>query len=469
MPRKSVLVAVLALAGIAAVIVAAVIVPRMGRAAGPGRYNVLLITLDTTRADHLGCYGYTRKTSPNLDALAADSVRFDLAIATSAVTPMSHASILTGLNPDRHGVRVFYGPTGHFLTQAHPTLATILKSHGWQTGAFVSAYPASERFGLHWGFDTFASEVAPAVMTQDQALPLPKDGYWVAERTASAQRRADATIDQTVQWLKTCRRPFCLWVHLFDPHDVSLVPPKEIMDRFGASPHARDPYKAAYDPEIFFMDMQIGRLLEYLKSCGEYDKTVIVAVADHGQGLGDHNWFPHRLLYQEQIWLPLLVRLPQGPRGRVVPSLVRSIDIVPTVLEVLGFEPPDSVQGLSLCGLINGQAEDPRIGYAEALNTLDLHTPDPLPPQHRDLLFCIVEPPWKLIYHYNTPENSELYNLASDPQELHNVAAQFRDEVTRLAATLDESGAMAVQIIEPNSPLDQEAIDKLRSLGYLGK
>jgi len=192
-------------------------------------------------------------------------------------------------------------------------------------------------------------------------------------------------------------------------------------------------------------------------------------VADHGQGLGDHNWFPHRLLYQEQIRLPLLVRLPGGPRGKVVPSLVRSIDIVPTVLDVLGFEPPEPVQGLSLRGLMDGRPEPPRTGYAEALNTLDLHTPDPLPQQHRDLLFCVVEPPWKLIYHFNTPDNSELYNLASDPQERHNVAAQYRDEVTRLAAVLNESGAMEVEIVEPNSPLDQEAIEKLRSLGYLGK
>jgi arylsulfatase A-like enzyme len=468
MHRKSLLVAILVVVGVIAIVVIT-LAPRLRGTTSPDRYNVLLITLDTTRADHLSCYGYPKKTSPVLDALAADGVRFDLAISASAITPISHASILTGLNPDRHGVRVFYGPTGHYLTQAHPTLATLLKAHGRQTAAFVSAYPASQRFGLHWGFDTFASELASAVMTQDPALPLPKDGYWVAERTASAQRRADATVDQTLDWLKQGRRPFFVWTHLFDPHDVSLVPPKEIMERFGVTPYVPDPIKAAYDPEIFFMDMQIGRLLDYLKSTGEYDRTVIVVVGDHGQGLGDHNWFPHRLLYQEQIRVPLIVRLPQELRGKVVPNLVRSIDIVPTVLDVLGLESPDTVQGLSLCGLMSGRPESPRTGYAEALNTLDLHTPDPLPQKHRDLLFCQMEPPWKLIYHYNTPANSELYNLATDPKEQQNVAAQYRDEVTRLAAALNESGAMEVQLIEPNSPLDQEAIDKLRSLGYIGK
>jgi arylsulfatase A-like enzyme len=466
MARKPVLVAVFAVIVVAA-IAAAVILPRVRGSVAPGRYNVLLITLDTTRADHLGCYGYARQTSPNLDALAADAARFDLAISASAITPISHASILTGMYPDRHGLRVFYGPTGHFLEPSHPTLASLLKAHGWQTAAFISAYPASERFGLHWGFDTFASEVAPSVMNQDPAAPLPKDGYWLDQRTASAQRRADATTDQALDWLKSARRPFFMWTHYFDPHDPSLVPPKEINERFGAAQTARDPYRAVYDPEIFFMDLHIGRLLDYLKKTGEYDRTVIVAVADHGQGLGDHNWFPHRLLYQEQIRLPLIVRLPHGPRGVTIPNLVRSIDIAPTILEAVGLEPPDTVQGLSLNGLLAGRPEEPRVAYAEALNTLDLHTPDPMPQQHRDLLFCLVEPPWKLIYHFHTPANTELYNLASDPRELHNVAGKYTDEVTRLVAALDESGAMAVQIVEPNTPLDQEALEKLRSLGYV--
>jgi arylsulfatase A-like enzyme len=465
MRRKRVIIAILAAGAVVAV--GAAMLVRFYGAASSGPYNALLITLDTTRADHLSCYGYPRKTSPNLDALAADAVRFDLALSASAITPISHASILTGLYPDRHGLRVFYGPTGHFLEASQPTLASLLKAHGWQTGAFVSAYPASERFGLHWGFDTFASAVDPSVMTQDPADPLPKDGFWLDQRTASAQRRADATADQALDWLKSARRPFFMWAHFFDPHDASLVPPKEINDRFGASPNARDPYRVIYDPEIYFMDMHLGRLLDYLKKTGEYNRTVIVVVADHGQGLGDHNWFPHRLLYQEQIRLPLIVRLPQGPRGKTVPSLVRSIDIAPTILEAVGLEPPETVQGVSLSGLMAGRPEDPRVGYAEALNTLDLHTPDPMPHQHRDLLFCLVEPPWKLIYHYHTPANTELYNLTSDPRELHNVASQYADEVARLVAALDESGAMVVKIAEPNSPLDQEAFEKLRSLGYV--
>lgn len=432
------------------------------------RYNVLLVTLDTTRADHLHCYGFDKPTSPNLDALAADGVRFDLAISTSAITPISHASILTGLNPDQHGLRVFYGMTGYRLTEEHPTLATILKSRGWSTAAFVSAYSASERFGLHWGFDTFQSEVAESVMSQSPTLRPPHDGYWLDQSTASAQRRADATTDQVLIWLKKAKRPFFLWTHYFDPHDPSLVPPESITRRFGARWNLPDAQKLVYDAEIYFMDLHFGRLIDYLKQVGEYDRTVIIAVADHGQGLGDHQWFPHRLLYQEQIRLPLIVRLPKGPRGRVIPDLVRSIDIFPTVLEVLDIQPPDSVAGVSLCGLMRGEAEPPRTGYAEALNTLDVHTPTDLPGRHRDLLFCLVDPPWKLIYHKNSPENSELYNLSEDPKELTNLAGQSPEEVARLAGLLEQSGAMQIQIMPPSEPMDADGLRKLRSLGYVG-
>ena len=468
MARRPDLTAALVVGAIALVAVAIGVGLRGGRATPPASPNVLLLTLDTTRADHLHCYGYAKDTSPNLDALAADAVRFDMAISTSAITPISHASILTGLNPHQHGVRVFYGMTGYKLTQAHPTLATILQSQGWTTGAFVSAYPASERFGLNWGFDTFQSEVAPSVMVQDPALRRSPDGYFLRQRKASAQRRGDETADQALAWLQKARRPFLLWAHFFDPHDPALVPPEEITARFGAYPNSPEPFKQVYDPEICFMDQQIGRLLAYLKQAGQYDNTIIVAVADHGQGLGDHAWFPHRLLYQEQIRLPMIVRLPKGPRGVVVPATVRSVDILPTILEALGFDPPPDLAGLSLCGLLHGESEPPRTALAEALNTLDAHTPPELAGKHKDLLFCQFDFPWKLIYHKNEPENTELYDLRSDPRELNNVAAEFPAERDRLIAALEESGAMHIEIVAPTEPMDPEGVRKLRSLGYIG-
>jgi len=436
-----------------------------------GRFNVLLVTLDTTRADHLGCYGYPLPTSPNLDRLAADGIRFDLAISTSAITPISHASIFTGLNPDRHGLRVFYGETGHYLEQSHPTLATILRSHAWRTAAFISAYPASERFGLENGFDTFSSGVSHEVMTGDPRLRPPKDGFWLDRRTASAQRRADVTTDETVAWLDESAGggdPFFLWVHYFDPHDPSLVPPPEITAGFGVSKTEPDAVLKVYDPEIFFMDGQFGRLIRHLRETGRYENTIIVVVGDHGQGLGDHDWFPHRLLYQEQIRVPLIIRMPGGIRGETVGALVRTTDILPTVLEALGIETPGTVQGSDLEPILSGAEQEPRVAVAEALNTLDVHAPRALPPHQKDLLFCAMDRNWKLIHHFREPGNDELYNLLDDPKETINLMDRHPMEAKRLLDALEETGIMNIELSDPGEPMDPDALEKLRSLGYVG-
>jgi len=470
MARRNAVIAAIGVCGAIAVVAAVLgrgVVPWRNPAGTRSGRNVLLITMDTTRADRLHCYGYDNDTSPNVDELAADGVRFDLAISTSAVTPISHASILTGLNPDRHGLRVFYGMTGHFLTQDHPTLATTLKSRGWHTGAFISAYSASERFGLHWGFDTFETGVEDWVMKQDPTLPLPIDGFFRRARTASAQRRADATTDRALSWLNNVPRPFFLWVHYFDPHDVWLIPPHTVTERFGATLSGKDVFTSLYDAEVFFMDQQIGRLLDRLKESGEYEDTVIALLADHGQGMGDHGWVAHRLLYQEQIRVPFIMRAPGGRWGVVVADVVRNIDIMPTILEALGLQPAQPIQGRSLSGLMAGQAEPARVALAEALNTLDAHAPKELPPYQRDLLFSVVNQPWKLIYHKNSPGNSELYHLVNDRRELNNLAAARPQIVKRLVAELERSGAMNVQIAEPTEPLPQDALEKLRALGYV--
>ena len=432
-----------------------------------GRYNVLLVTLDTTRADRLGCYGYSRNTSPNLDALANDAVRFDSAISASAVTPMSHASILTGLYPFQHGLRVFYGMTGYFLSDSVPTLAGILRDRGWRTAAFISAYPASERFGLHWGFEVFESEVAESVMERDPRMRPPEDGRWLRQRSGLAQRRADATTDQALDWLDDAENPFFMWVHYFDPHDVSLVPPEEYTERFDVGVDKSRALLDAYDAEIYFMDEQFGRLIDYLKDTGQYDSTVIMVIADHGQGLGDHNWFPHRLLYQEQIRLPFIARWPGGPHGVVESRLVRSIDVMPTILDVVNVSPAEDVEGESLLSLVAGKDQKPRFALAEALNLLDTHAPRELPRHQKDNLFCVVEAPWKLIYHDDSPESTELYYLDTDPHEQRNVINENPDVAGRLIERVKQSGIRDIEIASPRSPMDEETADKLRALGYL--
>lgn len=445
-------------------------------AAARAAYNLLLVTLDTTRADHLGAYGYDQGTSAAFDALAADAAQFDFAISTAGLTPIAHASIFTGLNPYKHGVRVMYGPAGHYLSATLPTLAKLLKDKGYATGGFVSAYPASEKYGMHWGFDTFENGMEEGAVDMDPSEDVPQGliaahGRWIDAPVGTAQRRADSTTDQAIDWLKKAAadaKPFFQWVHYFDPHDPWLIPPKDVMDRFGVDRRGDAGKLKVYDADIYFMDQQFGRLLQQLKDCGKYDNTVIIVTADHGQGLEDHDWFRHRILYQEQIHIPLIIRLPDGPRGKRFEALVRNVDILPTLGEVLGFAVPENIDGSSFMGLLAGKPEPPRMAYAEALNTEDISKlPSGLPERHKDLLFCVMDRDWKLIYHKHRPENSELYDLRNDPKELKNVIEQEVDQRNRLMQILEKTGGLTIHRNE-TSPIDEETRKRLEALGYLG-
>jgi arylsulfatase A-like enzyme len=440
-----------------------------GRETAVDRPNVLVVTFDTTRADHLGCYGHDTDTSPHLDALAAEAVRFDFAISTSGLTPMSHASIFTGLNPHRHGIRVFYGPTGHNLREDRPTLAELLAGAGWKTAAFVSAYTASQRYGLHRGFELFNTGLDRHLERMDLTRQQRHQHFWHDGPSTNTQRRGDATTDAVLDWLERVEDTFFLWVHYFDPHDPSLVPPPDFLDPFGITPGKDAETRIAlYDPEILYMDFQFGRILARLRERGWYDDTLIVVMADHGQGLMQHGWLRHRLLYQEDIRIPLLFRVPGLDGGRVVDALVRSVDVFPTLLDLLDVEVPPGLDGMSLRAMLEGETESrPRIGYAEALNTLDTHCPKALPEQQHDLLFAILDRDWKLIFHKEHPENSELYHLATDPAELQNVFAAHPEERERLMALLEASGGLEIDIDTRVAPQDPEMLEKLRSLGYV--
>ena len=447
-------------------------VPGCSRGPRDDRWNVLLITLDTTRADRLGAYGYEKEVSPNLDSLAEDGIRFDFAISTAGITPIAHASILTGLNPYRHGVRVFHGTPGSFLDAGTTTLASLLAEEGYETGAFVSAYPASERFGLDWGFDTFDNGARRSALHTDPDFEpklgvLRNSGEWVQKPKVAAQRRADSVTDDALRWLRRARGPFFQWVHYFDPHDAFLVPPKDYLKTFDARRNGPDRMSRVYDADVLFMDHHIGRLLDAYREKGVFDRTIVIVMADHGQGLDDHDWEQHRLLYREQIRIPLLVRWPEGPRAAVVPELVRNTDILPTVTELLGIEHPAGLDGRSFLGLATGEEDEPRLGYAEALNTLDAHAPRALPARQKDLLFCVVDQDWKLIHHMEKPKNSELYDLRRDPGELENVFDEHPEQVARLMTFIEESGCTEMSR-EAVAPMEEEAVLKLRSLGYTG-
>ncbi len=279
--------------------------------------NILLITLDTTRADHLGMYGCENPTSFHLDNLAAESAVFDLAISQASVTPVSHASMFTGLEPYHHGLRVLHGLTANNLGEERITLAELWRDAGGETAAFVSAYPAGSSFGLAQGFNHFDEQFS---QSDGEGLVTEKGTV----QTGMSQRRADDTTHAAVEWLRANtpgEKPIFMWVHYFDPHDPLVVPPDEFVQALlnskiqPASDEKPDVMRALYDCEIYYMDQQINTLLSAFKVRGLWNQTIVAVVGDHGEGLGDHNWWTHGLLYQEQIHVPFFIRIPGMESG----------------------------------------------------------------------------------------------------------------------------------------------------------
>lgn len=444
-----------------------------GPAAEPPKYNVLLITLDTMRADHLGCYGYEKPTSPRLDALARESVVFDLAIVQAAVTPVSHASILTGLEPYNHGLRVLHGLVGNRLEEKQTTLAEVWRKTGAPTAAFVSAFPVTAAFGLEQGFQHF-----------DENFPNSSGEGLVSKRgmvnTGQSQRRADATTEAAAAWLRTNADggdPFLMWVHYFDPHDPMMVPPKGFMDKQlnsafrPATDGKADLMRSVYDCEVQYMDAHLGRLLDAFKELGIMENTIVVVVSDHGEGLGDHDWWTHGVLYQEQIRVPLIIRIPGIPGDVRVPSMVRSIDLMPTILEEAGVAKKiwPEMDGQSLAeALRSGKLSQPRTAYSESVNMLNYSRNDTTGyrDSKNDKHYCLIEGQSKLIYHQIRPAENEFFDLTADPLELENLAPQKTAAYDNLLRDL--SGLKVFSSIMPGmTDTDLERAKKLKSLGYV--
>jgi len=282
-----------------------------------GRPNVLLVTIDTLRADRVGCYGHASASTPVLDALAARGVRFETAIAHVPLTGPSHASILTGLGPLGHGFRE---NAGFVLPTQVKSCAQDFRERGYRTAAFVSAFPLDRRFGFDRGFDVY-----------DDHLPRGND----PRRTPYVERFADATTDAVLRWLEspaeTPARPFFLWVHYYDPH-APYEPPGEFAARFRTAP---------YDGEVAFADQQLGRLLRALEQRGLLARTLVLAMSDHGEGLGEHGEGTHGLfVYDSTLKVPFIVAGPGVATPRVAPTVARVIDVLPTLLDYAGLAPP---------------------------------------------------------------------------------------------------------------------------------
>ena len=464
----------------------AALVPGCSGDSTADRMNVLLITLDTTRPDRMSCYGGQPGLTPTIDAFADEGVRFERAISTAGITPMSHSSILTGLNNYAHGMRVFYSPeVSHRLKDVVDTLPEVLQPLGYRTAARVSSYPVSAAYGLDQGFADFESGVNLDEL--DLQRQQRHSTSWDTGGRTKTQRRGDLTTASALEWLDQngTDGPWCMWVHMFDVHDYSLVPPDDFMERFGLpeypAPGQRlgvdariDWRERIYDPELAFMDAQIARLRAWLEEHGQLDNTVVVITADHGQGLRDghdrHGWMKHRLLYDWCVRVPLIVHVPGFTPGQaVVEEQVRTIDVLPTIAEALEAPLRSLVEGASLMPLMRGEAEDePRVAYADALNGYDQHSPPAaaLPPHQKDNLFMACDGRWKLIHHEGNPEHSQLYDLLKDPLELQNLYAPDHPRVAPLLAFLEDRRAMTVE--PPGSGATAPNVAALNALGYGG-
>lgn len=397
-------------------------------AAGGAPLNVLLVTMDTTRADRIGCYGWSAARTPTLDALAARGTRFDAAFSHAPITLPSHASLHTGVYPPEHGVR----DNGRYiLGPGLPTLAEQFRRHGYATAAFVGAQVLSARHGLARGFDHY-----------DDEMPVRPSGKHAWDRAGSD------VADRALAWLdREGSRPFFLWTHFFDPH-APRRPPPPYHQRFA------DPY----DGEIAFMDDQIGRLVGWLKDRAALDRTLVIAVADHGESLGEHGFEWHALLIYDSIMrVPLIMSLPPRIRsGAVVRDVVRLVDIMPTVLDLLGWETPAGVSGQTLIPLIAGRQVSPRQAYVES----DF----PYENFGWARLRGLVDARWK----YIRAPRVELYDRAADPGELKNLAASQPDQLRAMEGDLAALEAAMRAGESQRAALSAADRAALSSLGYVG-
>ena len=427
--------------------------------------SILLITIDTLRADHVGCYGYSRVETPVIDGLAAAGARFENAYAQAPITLPSHAVILTSTYPMFNGVRDFTSPG---LPQGIPTLAEVLRQKGYRTAAFVSSYAVNSMWGLNRGFDVYDDDLG---MEPGRS----RDLFLV-------ERRGDRTVDRLLAWLSgRTGAPFFVWLHLYDPHSP-YRPPEPYLSQYATHP---------YDGEIAFDDAQVGRVLTQLKALHRFNSTAVVLLSDHGESLGEHGEEEHGFfIYNATLHVPLIVKLPApglvirdsglgtrdtgnatlvsrgkpearnpNPEPRLVIQPVGTIDVAPTIAQLCGIPSAAtrSFQGHSLLPLLSGGAPRPDASvYAESYYPRDSFGWHEL----RGLL--------NSRYAYIEAPRPELYDLQHDPGQQHNLATANASVTASLRQSLEEvehryAGAATARPAQP----DPETVERLRSLGYV--
>jgi len=401
--------------------------------AAGGIRGVLLISIDTARADRFGVYGYPGNPTPHIDALAQSATVFDHVVASAPMTQPSHASMFTGMDPTAHGVR---DNTGYRLGDSNLTLAEILSAQGFATHAIVASDVLDPKFGFDQGFDVYDPGV----------IDTKRDGSLVyrARPAGEIATGAAAFLD------KQGEDPFFLFLHFYDAHAPHRAP-----EAFYTL-HPEDPYQAG----IAYVAVAIGSVLAKLEQLGLDDSTLIILTADHGEARGAHGEVSHGyFIYQDALRVPLIIRAPGLPKAPRVGQVVGIVDIVPTVLELLGIDKPSGLDGMSLAPFLRGEKPDvePRYLYAEAFEPT-IYGAAPL--------FALVGDRWKYI-HTSRPE---LYDLESDFTEARNridekpeIAAEFAQRLRERVANRAEQ----TRTDDYSQLTDPETVRRLRELGYL--
>lgn len=426
----------------------------------PARPNVLLISIDTLRADRLGCYGHDVPTSPNIDALARSAVLFETVVAAAPSTLPSHASVFTGLHPARHGALY---TRAWPLPEARTTLAEILQTAGYRTASVNDGGQMDAKLGVAQGFDDY------------QTLP--------GQAEAS---RFSRTVDAALEWFDTRKgeqeKPWFLFLHTYETHHpyashrrfleavgdryqgpLPDIIGKELLEDINAGKMAindedRRHILAAYDAGVLSMDESMGHLLEGLRKRGLLDNTLIVLTSDHGEELGEHGrmgWHSHAL-WDELLLVPLVLAFPGGEHGgRRIAQPVRGVDVLPTILEVLGLDPPGPLDGRSAMPLVRGEPDEPRPAISQ-MDSAAPRLPTSLRTEHGKLILGAGS------------RLPRLFNLKSDPEEAHDLAASRPQVAAAQVEQLEQLVERIPEQVAESSPasIDETLREKLRSLGY---
>jgi arylsulfatase A-like enzyme len=457
------------------------------------RPNIVLLTIDTLRADRLGCYGHRAHLTPNIDRLANSGIRFDQAISGGSWTQAAFPVLLTS------SYAAMYGGCLGRLAPERPSPIETLASHGYVTGGFSTNLHLSRATGFDRGFLHFVEldpgEVDPPLRRIKGGQRLLKNElthsvlrtFGLHMRPARLYSPAAEVTDSLCQWLDRVKTPFFAWAHYMDVHwpyhmEETLVHPKEIaqawqdmLDMHGRSnfegrsdrdkpitAEDRDYFITLYEKSLQYLDQHIGRLIDQIQNSSHADNTVVILVADHGEEFLDHGRWGHweSNLYDEILKVPLIMWIPNGPHSQVIQQQVRLLDLMPTILDLCGHPPSNDLLGTSMASLLaRGESK------YDAEETISEMRRDPW---HR---VAVRTESFKYIWDSKRPDQPELYDLRNDPGEKQNVRDHFPQEVSRFQSTVDEH-RLRVETTEPaitvtKPKVDEEVARRLRDLGYL--